>query len=225
MVFRFLGFSTIGTIRRFSFERIPTSGPSVLLNVDADVLLARKYKVSLQELPAICSSLLGAMDENLLSGTVSLTEAEMSAFSSKKSAAASEVAAKRGRFGGGFHANRARSDTPDSPVAPEPEVPSARSVGSLERRATVADESRFGPITSGGVAAPIETTNQLRVRFDAAFRRYSTESAAMRMLTADPSNQSDALANDVSEGSRIVDRAESEYRAVRNEYANRLLRT
>ena len=70
----------------------------------------------------------------------------------------------------------------------------------------------------------METTKQLRARFGIAFKRYSAQHTAMRRMTADvPDNDVTAWIHDVNVQSRLVCDAERDYKAVRLEYAKRLL--
>jgi hypothetical protein len=58
MIFAFTGFSQQGSDRVFSFELLPRIAGNVAYQVTADVTLARKYHITLQELPILCRTIL-----------------------------------------------------------------------------------------------------------------------------------------------------------------------
>jgi hypothetical protein len=71
----------------------------------------------------------------------------------------------------------------------------------------------------------MQTTVQLRIRFEAAFKRYAADDAHMRVLAATADNQGDSAAiRVISAHSRLLSNSEQAYRRVRLEYARRLLR-
>lgn len=70
----------------------------------------------------------------------------------------------------------------------------------------------------------METTKQLRSRFRNAFKRYSAEDTAIRKMKADLPTRNVTLGiHSINAQSRLVSDAERDYKAVRCEYANRLL--
>lgn len=70
----------------------------------------------------------------------------------------------------------------------------------------------------------METTKQMKTRFDAAFKRYSVQDTKLRNLCADVSDNNEAAGGRaVSDERQLLSDAEDEYRSVRTEYVNRLL--
>lgn len=70
----------------------------------------------------------------------------------------------------------------------------------------------------------METANQLRSRLRSAFKRYSAQDAAMRSMSVDaPDDNVTLWIHGINAQSRLVSDAERDYKAVRLEYANRLL--
>jgi hypothetical protein len=70
----------------------------------------------------------------------------------------------------------------------------------------------------------METTKQLRVRLHKAFERYCAQDTAMRKMNADmPGEDVTLRIHTINAQSRLVSDAERDYKAVRLEYANRLL--
>ena len=93
MHYKLLGFSQHGSVRRFLFQR--ATGMETLskpFEVHADILLARRFNVMLQDLPSLCSRLLMGAGEKPLSGPHRLSETEISAYAEELSIAAAEVA-------------------------------------------------------------------------------------------------------------------------------------
>jgi hypothetical protein len=93
--YKLLGFSQNGSVRQFSFERVGTDTTPATFAVRADIMLARNFKLALQELPSLCSRLLENCGEAGPAGTMCLTEAEMSVHAAANAALADEEAAKR----------------------------------------------------------------------------------------------------------------------------------
>lgn len=64
MSFVLLGFSQRDNMRRFFFERtVPGAGvPRERFTVEADTVLARRYKIAMQDLPLLCRRLLDGPD-------------------------------------------------------------------------------------------------------------------------------------------------------------------
>jgi len=70
----------------------------------------------------------------------------------------------------------------------------------------------------------METKKQLRARLRIAFKHYSTQDTAMRKMNADvPGDNVTLWIHDINAQSQLVSDAERDYKAVRLEYANRLL--
>jgi hypothetical protein len=94
--YKLLGFSQSDSVRHFVFQRVLGNGTaSEEYTVTADVALARKFHITLQELPSICARLLEARPENSPSETILLTDADLSLHAAANLAAAQHDAAKR----------------------------------------------------------------------------------------------------------------------------------
>jgi len=93
--YKLLGFSQRGTLRVFSFERIQNSIPPVSFSVSADLSIARRYHLTLQELPGLCSRLLESGAEDQASAALSLSEEEMQKHALGTAKAAADIAAAR----------------------------------------------------------------------------------------------------------------------------------
>ena len=79
MEFILLGFSQQGNMRRFFFERTDSPAPGAVRQqfiVDADMAVARRYKIAMQELPLLCRRLLDQADTTV-SRTLIFGEGEM----------------------------------------------------------------------------------------------------------------------------------------------------
>lgn len=77
MHYKLLGFSQNGPIRRFVFQRIVVGAVPVPLSVTADISLARRLNLALQELPGLCSRLLESVDHEQGSLNLALSELHM----------------------------------------------------------------------------------------------------------------------------------------------------
>ena len=98
MEYKLLGFSQTGTVRKFWFQRVGELGDTpVRFSVLADVDLARRYRVPIQDLPSLCSRLLYAFTSGEPAGPLTLGEADMSSFSTQAMKAALEAVRKRPR--------------------------------------------------------------------------------------------------------------------------------
>ena len=96
MHYKILGFSQSDSVRRYVFQRVLGNGTaSAEYTVIADVALARKFRITLQELPSLCVRLLEARPEDSPSGTILLTDAEFSLHAAANLTTAQEDAAKR----------------------------------------------------------------------------------------------------------------------------------
>ena len=70
----------------------------------------------------------------------------------------------------------------------------------------------------------METTKEIKTRFDAAFKRYSVHDTKLRSLCADVPDKTEAAGRSaVSDERQLLSDAEDDYRSVRTEYVNRLL--
>lgn len=69
----------------------------------------------------------------------------------------------------------------------------------------------------------MESTPELKLRFQAAFKRYSAASTLMRAMRAALPDHVDSIQiHELNEQSRILSRAESDYQTARLAYADRL---
>lgn len=77
MKFTLSGFKERNSFRQFAFECAGAGHPKTTIIVAADVGLARKHDIRLQELPLICLRLLESLDEERVAGPITLTEDHM----------------------------------------------------------------------------------------------------------------------------------------------------
>jgi hypothetical protein len=115
MQYKLLGFSENGAVRRFIFKKAgdPTDPPYTVI---ADVALARKFNVPLQDLPSLCARLLEAGGEKPEIRTLFVTDADLTVCAAANSAVAKEIADKKA-----IRSNRSRMAalTAHSDAAPE----------------------------------------------------------------------------------------------------------
>lgn len=70
----------------------------------------------------------------------------------------------------------------------------------------------------------MQTTAELRVRYEAAFKRYSTQSTRMREIRAAlPDHLDSSQIHRIREECRVLSLAERDYRAARLDYIEHLL--
>lgn len=69
-------------VRRFSFDCVGSDRSRTKVIVSADVALARKYNIQLQELPLLCRRLIENASEGMLEPYITLTESHMVAIQS-----------------------------------------------------------------------------------------------------------------------------------------------
>jgi hypothetical protein len=74
--FKLLGFSQHGDIRHFLFQR-DESGDRTVCTVHADLALARKFRLAVQDLPLLCTRLLQTEADAQPIKSLSLSEAQM----------------------------------------------------------------------------------------------------------------------------------------------------
>jgi hypothetical protein len=91
MDYVFTGFKQANAVRQFAFDCISDDRLHTPMTVRADLTLARKYNILPQELPLLCRRLLQNAGTVTVPGSMTLTEADMSAFRR----AADEVVAAR----------------------------------------------------------------------------------------------------------------------------------
>lgn len=75
----FSGFQDAAGVRQFAFDRIADDRSRTRLVVTADMTLARKYDIRLQELPLLCRRLLDESGAEHPGQPISLTEQHMAA--------------------------------------------------------------------------------------------------------------------------------------------------
>src|SRR5258708_27680949 len=96
MIFAFTGFSQDGTYRVFSFELLPRHEGGGTFLVKADLALARKYRIPLQELPLLCRALLENRQGDAPDHTIIYSASDMSLYANARLAADENRKLKRG---------------------------------------------------------------------------------------------------------------------------------
>lgn len=94
MAFTLTGVTNKDNLRRFTFQSAGSGAPPIAVVVLADLVLARKYEIPLQELPLLCLRFL----ENGRAGgpgTVAFSEAEMIEYAKRRSLAKDLAEQKR----------------------------------------------------------------------------------------------------------------------------------
>lgn len=92
MQYQFIRFDQTDGVRRFAFDCVADDRSVSHVVVRADVTLARKYDIRLQELPLLCRRLLADLPVHADSAAVTFTEADMRAV---QTAAQSTVETKK----------------------------------------------------------------------------------------------------------------------------------
>ena len=93
MEFIFVGFHQDNNVRQFYFDGVGADRSRTRFTVGADLLLIRKYRIAMQELPLLCRRLLEQRPEGDLTRT--FTEGEMLEYMSIRAAAQDAAALKR----------------------------------------------------------------------------------------------------------------------------------
>jgi hypothetical protein len=75
--FTLAGFSQVGDIRHFTFERVTADRTHIQYTVDADLGELRTFRIALQELPLMCRRLLEALPEDTGPRRLNLTKEDM----------------------------------------------------------------------------------------------------------------------------------------------------
>jgi|HubBroStandDraft_6_1064221.scaffolds.fasta_scaffold3038880_1 hypothetical protein len=88
MTFTLTGFKEGNGLRRFVFQGTAADRSRTTVVVGADVSLARKHDIRLQELPLICLRLLESLDTEGLVSPITLTEDHMTAIQTAARSAA-----------------------------------------------------------------------------------------------------------------------------------------
>ena len=79
MNFLLTGFKEGQGSRQFTFDCVAADRSRKTVIVGADMAMARKHEIRLQELPLICVRLLESLADGGLNATITLTEAQMAA--------------------------------------------------------------------------------------------------------------------------------------------------
>jgi hypothetical protein len=88
MDFVLAGFEEGDGVRKYHFDCVATNRSKRAISVFADVTLARKHEIRVQELPLLCRRLLQSMEPGSLAATITLTEDHMIAVQQVARAAA-----------------------------------------------------------------------------------------------------------------------------------------
>jgi hypothetical protein len=88
-----VGFSQEGAFRRFSFQRVVIGSSRVKFDVLADLALAKRCNIGLQELPSLCARRLHATAEDAPADTLCLTEADLCEAAAANAASTAQIAA------------------------------------------------------------------------------------------------------------------------------------
>ncbi len=95
MEFVFTGFHHRGNVREYSFEGVAEDRTRTAYQVDADLSLARRYGITLQELPLLCRRLLEAADDGARVPIITFTEQDMRTLATDRKAVAVAAALKK----------------------------------------------------------------------------------------------------------------------------------
>lgn len=93
MEFIFTGFRQSNNFRHFAFEGVAEDRTRTQFVVGADLMLIRKYQITMQELPLICLRLLEGSPDG--PKTTIFTEENMQAYAANRTLAREILAAKR----------------------------------------------------------------------------------------------------------------------------------
>src|SRR5215831_2248088 len=97
MVFALIGFTDESGLRRFTFELAGSGPPRTTVVVAADMALARKYEIPLQELPLLCVRLLQSWTADA-DATAVFPETEMIEYANRRKEAKDLAERKRHMF-------------------------------------------------------------------------------------------------------------------------------
>jgi len=95
MQYLFKGFSEALGIRFFQFEYVAADRSRTVFTVGANLALARRYGIPLQELPLLCRHVLKDLDDIQPARDFTFTEQHMQTFAGDRQAARDDAAAKR----------------------------------------------------------------------------------------------------------------------------------
>jgi len=77
MSYIFTGFRQTNAVRQFAFDRVSADGTRTQVTVGADLALARKHFILLQDLPLLCRRVLETSEDRDRTETLMFTEADM----------------------------------------------------------------------------------------------------------------------------------------------------
>jgi hypothetical protein len=77
MIYIFTGFRQVNSVRQFGFDCVAEDRSRTQVTVGADLALARKHFILLQDLPLLCRRLLETSDGSALTDSLTLTEDNM----------------------------------------------------------------------------------------------------------------------------------------------------
>lgn len=97
MEFIFKGFSDAKAIRQFAFECVADDRSRTAVTVYADMTIARRYNILLQDMPLLCRRLLDEGRDKPCDGHVDFTEERMTEIRAAVRAAAEKKTARRPR--------------------------------------------------------------------------------------------------------------------------------
>ncbi|HUO29353.1 MAG TPA: hypothetical protein VMU80_09060 [Bryobacteraceae bacterium] len=95
MQFTLTGFRQDQGDRVFEFERVTEDRARTAFTVHADLALARRYGIPMQELPLLCISLLERSAANAETHDLTFTEEDMRTCANERAAAKEEAAKRR----------------------------------------------------------------------------------------------------------------------------------
>lgn len=95
MDFVFSGFRQAGTFREYTFEGIAEDRSRSRFLVNADLSLARRHGITLQELPLLCLHLLESLDSRTATEPIYFSEDAMKTLASERAAIAKAAALKK----------------------------------------------------------------------------------------------------------------------------------
>lgn len=95
MNFVFTGFRQANAVRQFAFDCVADDKTRTTITVGADLALARKHEILLQDLPLLCLRMLELKEHQASAATVTFTEANMIAVEAAVKLAKAEKKAPR----------------------------------------------------------------------------------------------------------------------------------
>jgi hypothetical protein len=99
MVYIFTGFRQMNAIRQFDFDCVAEDRTRTQVTIGADLALARKHFILMQDLPLLCRRMLETSEDGSRTEPMMLTEANMLAVETAIRAAKAEKKPARKPFG------------------------------------------------------------------------------------------------------------------------------